>query len=305
MLRLVLCLALLDSSGVAEKPQGSVPLRKVLTPGGDRLGFAPVPRPYTGTRRLTGVLVGRDPATGTHIMCGGSVLRSRSRSLVLTAAHCLHHQGRPLDRLAFLPGYAEGRPPLGVWPVVRTWVPSRWRGRFSPARLPYDVGLAGVATTRHRALEDVTGPGLRPLPTRRGSELRGLELLGYPAGRRYPGDRLYHCLGDAVEGGGRGPGVLVTRNCHAAAGGSGGPALHGDAVAGVVSSSSPLRDAAGFTVLTRLGGKPFGRMLAEADRVMRQRLASRLREAPPRRDARPGQEASSGRDARLRLERRR
>jgi len=267
---LVLTLALLDPTAFAEVSQRNIPLHKVLTPDGDRLGYAPVSRPYTGARRLTGVLVGRDPVTGTHLMCGGVVLGSRSRSLVLTAAHCLYHRGRPLRQLAFLPAYDRGSPPLGVWPAVRTWVPARYRAKpYSPDLLPYDVGLVGVAGAAGRPLEEVTGPGLRPLPTRKGTALRGLELLGYPKGERYPGTRMYHCLADAVEGTVRGPGVLVTRNCHAAAGGSGGPALYGGAVAGVVSASSPMGDARGFTVLTRLGGRPFAQMYAQADRHMR------------------------------------
>ncbi|GGP18313.1 hypothetical protein LDL08_45230 [Nonomuraea glycinis] len=275
MFRLVLVLALLDPTAVTEVSHRNIPSDKVLTPDGDRLGYAPVSRPFTGARRLTGVLVGRDPVTGTHLMCGGTVLGSRSRSLVLTAAHCLYHEGRLLRQLAFLPAYDRGSPPLGVWPAVRTWAPARWRGRsYSAELLPYDVGLVGVATAARRSLEDVTGPGLRPLATGKGTALRGLELLGYPKGKQYPGTRMYRCVGDAVEGTVRGPGVLVTRNCHAAAGGSGGPAVYGQEVAGVVSSSSPLKDAKGFTVVTRLGGKSFTRMYHEADRAMRLRQAS-------------------------------
>ncbi|MCK2219965.1 hypothetical protein MF672_040140 [Actinomadura sp. ATCC 31491] len=269
MLRLVLSLVLLDPSAVAEVSQRNIPVPRVLTPHGDRLGYAPVPPPYTGARRLTGVLVGRDPATGKDVMCGGTVLGSRSRSLVLTAAHCLYHQGRLLAKLAFLPGYEQGRARLGVWPAVRTWVPARWRNRpYSTELLPYDVGIVGVVR-RERPLEAVTGRGLRAMPTTRGTALRGLELLGYPAGKGYPGLQLYRCLGDTVEGISEGPGLMVTRNCHAAAGGSGGPALYGGAIAGVVSSSSPLSDAKGYTVLARLGGRPFERMLARADRAMR------------------------------------
>ncbi|NRQ38689.1 trypsin-like serine protease [Nonomuraea sp. NN258] len=269
MLRLALSLALLDPTGIAEVPQLNVPQPRVLTPHGDRLGYAPVPRPYTGARRLTGVLLGRDPVSRTTVMCGGAVIGSRSRSLVLTAAHCLYHEGRLLRRLAFLPGYDRGRPPLGIWPAVRTWVPARWRSRpYSPQLLPYDVALVGVAR-RGRPLEAVTGRGLRPMSTTRGTPLRGLELLGYPAGKRYPGTQLYRCVGDAAEAVSDGPGLMVTRNCHAAAGGSGGPALYGDAVAGVVSSSSPLGDAKGYTVLARLGDRPFTRMFARADRSMR------------------------------------
>ncbi len=266
---MVLSLVLLDPAAVAEMSQRNIPVSRVLTPHGDRLGYAPVPRPYTGARRLTGVLVGRDPVTRKDVMCGGTVIGSRSRSLVLTAAHCIYHHGRLLEHLAFLPGFDQGRARLGMWPVVRTWVPSRWRNRpYSPELLPYDVGLVGVVRRGPR-LEDVTGRGLRPIPTARGTELRGLELLGYPAGKGYPQLRLYRCLADAVEAVSRGPGLMVTHNCHAAAGGSGGPVLYGGAIAGVVSSSSPLRDARGYTVMARLGGRPFEQLFARADRAMR------------------------------------
>ncbi|MEO3788926.1 hypothetical protein ABGB14_01870 [Nonomuraea sp. B10E15] len=272
MLRLVLSLALLDPSAVTEVSQRNVPAPRVLTPDGDRLGYAPVPRPYTGARRLTGVLLGHDPVSRRDVLCGGTVIGSRSRSLVLTAAHCLYHRGRVLENLAFLPGYDGGRPGLGVWPAVRTWVPARWRNRpYSPGLLPYDIGLVGVGRGK-RPLEAVTGRGLRPMATDRGTTLQGLELLGYPAGKGYPGGtRLYRCLGDAAEAVSEGPGLMVTRNCHAAAGGSGGPALYGGSVAGVVSSSSPLSDTKGYTVLARLGDKPFKRMFARADRTMRLR----------------------------------
>ncbi|MBF8188442.1 hypothetical protein ITP53_22480 [Nonomuraea sp. K274] len=271
MLRLVLSLVLIDPAAVSEVPQRNVPQSRVLTPDGDRLGYAPVPRPYTGVRRLSGVLLGQDPVTRTDVFCGGTVIGSRSRSLVLTAAHCLYREGRPLRNLAFLPAYDRGRPRLGVWPAVRAWVPPQWRNQpYSADLLPYDVGLVGVIR-RKRPLEAVTGRGLSPMATARGTSLRGLELLGYPVGRGYPGTRMYRCLGDTVEGISKGPGLMVTRNCHAAAGGSGGPALYGGALAGVVSSSSPYKDAKGYTVLTRLGGRTFERMFARADRSMRLR----------------------------------
>lgn len=271
VLRLVLSLTLLAPSGHTEMSQQSVPQHRVLTPGGDRLGYTPVIRPYTREQRLTGVVMSRDPVTGEAVMCAGAVIGSRSRSLVLTAAHCLHDNGRPLAQVAFLPGFDRGRAPLGVWPAVHTWVPARWRRQpYSTDLLPYDVGLVGVIG-RGGPLEAVTGPGLDTLRTARGTSLDGVELLGYPAGRRYPGTRLHRCLGDADEAVTRGPGLLVTRNCHAPAGGSGGPALHEGAVAGVVSSSSPMGDDRGFTVMTRLGGRVFGRMLAASDRWMRRK----------------------------------
>lgn len=251
------------------RPFRTVPGSQVVTPGGDSLGYAPVPLPYQGSYRLNGVLLSHDPATGTDIACGAAVIRSRSRSLVLTAAHCLHRRGRAMEHVAFAPAYESGLPMLGVWPAVRTWVPKRWSNRpYSAGQLPYDVGLAGVVRGA-KPLEAVTGPGLRPMPSAKSATLRNLELLGYPIGRRYSGRDMYRCLGDAIDGGAGGPGVLVTHNCQAAAGSSGGPAVYGGAVAGVVSSSTPLRDPAGYTVLTRLNAKPFGRLLARADREMR------------------------------------
>ncbi|MFC7588600.1 hypothetical protein ACFQYP_36510 [Nonomuraea antimicrobica] len=109
----MLSLVLLDPVAVTEVAQRNVPAPSILTPDGDRLGYAPVPRPYTGARRLAGVLLGRDPVAKTDVLCGGTVIGSRSRSLVLTAAHCLYHDGRLLKHLAFLPGFDQGRPRLG------------------------------------------------------------------------------------------------------------------------------------------------------------------------------------------------
>lgn len=247
MLRLSLALALIAPVHPAAPPMRTVPHRMVRTPGGDRLGYARVAHPYTGFRRLTGVLVAHDPATGWTVQCGGTVLRSRSRSTVLTAAHCLYHGGRRLRQVEFLPGFEDGRAVLGRWPAVRTWVPRRWRGPYSPKALPYDIGVVTVARKPEGALEDVTGRGLRALPARPGG-LRGLELLGYPAGGRYSGIEQYRCVGDASQ---VRRGLLVTRNCHAPSGSSGSPALLGGAIAGVVSSSSPLHDPSGFTVIAR------------------------------------------------------
>lgn len=261
MLRLILPLVLLaPTTSTAEQPARSVPNPRVLTPDGDRRGYALVPR----ARPYTGVLLGYDPVAREEVLCGGSVLRSRSRSLVLTAAHCLYHQGRALKRVTFLPAFDEGGAPEGAWRAVRTWVPTRWQEeQDATARLPYDVALVGVAAKR-RTLEKATGGGLRPLTERTRERSRILELLGYPMGSAYPGTRQYRCLGAAAPY----RGVLITHNCHASGGGSGGPALYGGAVAGVVSSSSPLADRDGFTVLARLDSEPFRRILTQADRAM-------------------------------------
>jgi V8-like Glu-specific endopeptidase len=245
-------------------------------PTGDRFGNMPMRRPYTrGTGRVTGLLLAYNPATGRNVTCGASVLRSRSRSLVLTAAHCLFdnhgRRGRWFEDALFVPAYnsaGRGDAPFGVWPVQRAFVPRQWRTRvYSPQALPYDVGLARVASpgADHRKLEQVVGQGLRPRLNRRGAGFAKVRLLGYPADLRYRGTDMYRCVGDAVEAGAPGPGMLLTRACRLVSGGSGGPAVHRGRVVGVASSSSPYRDHDGFSLITRLGPGPFARLLARAD----------------------------------------
>ncbi|MCG5211960.1 trypsin-like peptidase domain-containing protein [Streptosporangium sp. KLBMP 9127] len=251
-----------------------VPGRQVITPGGDRYGYARVRRPYTAEapERVTGLLLAHDRFTGRNRVCGAAVLRSPGRDLVLTAAHCLFdnygRNRRWYDGVVFVPAYNStglGDTPLGVWPAERLWVPRRWRTRsYSPSVLPWDVGVVRVAGRAGRRLEKVTGPGLRPLVSRSGEQLSGLTLLGYPGDVGYSGDDMFRCLADAGESGGPGPGMLMTRNCQIVGGHSGGPVVYGGAVAGVASSSSPYRRGNGFTLITRLTPHRLTRMLALA-----------------------------------------
>jgi V8-like Glu-specific endopeptidase len=260
--RLLVVLMFLTAAGMPVVPAMEVPRPQVITPGGDRYGYARVPRPYTTQEpeRVTGLLLARDPVTGLGRRCGAVVLRSPGRDLVLTAAHCLYNNHgkarRWYDGVVFVPSFNSaglGDTPLGAWRARKLWVPKKWRTHsYSSELLPHDVGLVRVADQGGRRLERVTGPGLPPLRTPRGRSLTGLTLLGYPAELGYSGDDMFRCLADAGETGAPGSGMLMTRNCQIVGGHSGGPAVYGGAVAGVASSSNPYHSSHGFTLIARL-----------------------------------------------------
>ncbi len=58
--------------------------------------------------------------TGTGLgkhFCTASVVDSPHRDLALTAAHCV--TGMAPARVAFVPGYRDGKAPYGIWAVTR------------------------------------------------------------------------------------------------------------------------------------------------------------------------------------------
>ena len=66
---------------------------------------------------------------GTHF-CSASVVDSPSGNLVLTAAHCV--TGRSLSAVAFVPGYAHGKAPYGIWTVTKVIVDQNWQSSADP-----------------------------------------------------------------------------------------------------------------------------------------------------------------------------
>jgi V8-like Glu-specific endopeptidase len=59
----------------------------------------------------------------THF-CTGSVVNSPAGDLVITAAHCLI--GRTAGQVAFVPGYAHGKHPDGVWVASKIIEDPKW-----------------------------------------------------------------------------------------------------------------------------------------------------------------------------------
>jgi V8-like Glu-specific endopeptidase len=92
---------------------------------------------------------------GKHF-CTASVVSSRHRDLILTAAHCVYSSGRYSQNIEFVPGYHDGAAPYGSWPVAKIVVAKGWRQRHDPS---LDYAYLEVAAPRNAAgsIQDVTG----------------------------------------------------------------------------------------------------------------------------------------------------
>ncbi|MFJ6602209.1 trypsin-like serine peptidase [Streptomyces lydicus] len=127
--------------------------------------------------------------------CTASAVASPTKSLVITAAHCLKGDHRHQD-FAFVPGYRTGtstagqagEAPYGIFPVQegKIWVDARYR-----ASLPDDdVDFAFLSVgpnAQGQLLEDAVGRGneLTSVPSAQLAR-KAVTLVGYPGGQKTP-----------------------------------------------------------------------------------------------------------------------
>ncbi|NUP01373.1 MAG: DUF11 domain-containing protein [Streptomyces sp.] len=282
----------LAGPGAAERR--SVPAAKRLTPGGDANGYARVRRPYTSGNhsRITGRLFYVN-ASGLDDSCSASVVRSASRLLVVTAAHCVYGvpdgagEGRWHTNFAFVPAYdgrganARQREPYGRWGARRAWKPDAYTGQDGGDwNSVYDVALVEVGGKR-RTLQDTVG-AFTPLRNQGGDFT--IATAGYPGvlGRRpYDGRDQLWCLGKTRKAGeradengllaarlaARADGRMETYNCHLAKGHSGGPwVVRGSSdLVGVLSAGKEDGEADGNSVATSLNLEGYGAIVHQAD----------------------------------------
>jgi hypothetical protein len=124
--------------------------------------------------------------------CSGTAVRSGNKSVVLTAAHCLHSGGERGSwvpfRWVFVPAYRYGQRPFGVFPARWIDTTRQWRSSGSEN---FDVGAAVVGRNQSGELlgEAVGGAGiawnLKPDQT--------FDVHGYPAGEPFDGETQRIC----------------------------------------------------------------------------------------------------------------
>jgi V8-like Glu-specific endopeptidase len=109
--------------------------------------------------------------------CTASVIRSTSRNVIMTAAHCVQGTGAGY---VFAPGYHDGKTPYGVWTVTAAYGSPRWINHHDTQR---DWAFLRVANkTRNGTIihrQDVVGGN------RLGTAAKSKELVrvpAYPAG---------------------------------------------------------------------------------------------------------------------------
>ena len=215
------------------------PIEPPVTPGGDEIGYAPVPLPYARSMptRVTGQLFFHDPLRKEDGHCSASVVQSASRRLILTAAHCVVSVTiePPLmwnEHLMFVPAYDGTRPPsdsayapYGAWPITRVYVSAV--GKQNPVtllRTDYDVAVAGVFDDAG-PIEDVVCGGLMPRLSNPDdpSTFPKVRVVGYPSAKAYSGAEQFHCESSTMLS--ITPSGIRLPQCGLASGNSGGPVM--------------------------------------------------------------------------------
>ncbi len=184
--------------------------------------------------RTNGKIVAVDPREGAY-SCSGTALNTPSRSIVLTAGHCVLANGSTGRRIAFVPAYDHGKRPYGTFHVQSVYVMPEWRRGENP---DFDIAALKVGSNSLGYLTDVVGA--RGYVTSR-SRLAAFQIFGYPAaalGGKSLRDCRAHGLGsDPLTNRFTGP-PTVPASCDMAAGSSGGAwIVKGEYINGVTSYS--------------------------------------------------------------------
>ncbi|MDA3806215.1 serine protease [Clavibacter sp. CT19] len=158
---------------------------------------------------------------GDYFSCSANVVESANRSTIATAGHCLtSHQVFSTD-MVFYPGYEEGQPAVGEFPVVGGNVTTGWYQRNDGDQAEDTAFLAVGHDAAGDDLQSVAGA----------SPVRFFEpaaqeasMYGYPAGPPFDGSELERCAGPGHAT----SAMQIDLACNMTGGVSGGPILQGD-----------------------------------------------------------------------------
>lgn len=140
-------------------------------------GTSETGQPFAGVAAVGALFSVRAGKPRQHF-CTASVVHSSHGDLAVTAAHCVSSQSGPM---VFIPGYANGKEPYGVWQVTHVYTTQNWR---SSQDADDDVAFIQLSSAADGVpIEDVTGA--EQLGT--GWPARTLvQVIGYPDGGTQP-----------------------------------------------------------------------------------------------------------------------
>jgi V8-like Glu-specific endopeptidase len=125
-------------------------------------------------------------------LCSGTVVRSRSHTLVWTAGHCVHDLlefgGGYATNFEFVPGYRDGQKPFGEWTATKLLTTT---GFINSEDERFDAGAAIVN-------RDGNGRGIQDAVGARGIAFNQprnqfYQAFGYPRQSPFNGQRLIRC----------------------------------------------------------------------------------------------------------------
>ena len=122
-----------------------------LAAGHDTAGAPHNGQAFAGVAAVGALFSENSGQLGTHF-CTATVVHSSHGDLAVTAAHCL---SGTLGPIAFVPGYANGQQPFGIWQVTRVYTDEVWQSAQDP---DHDVAFLLVSPASDGTrIEDVTG----------------------------------------------------------------------------------------------------------------------------------------------------
>ncbi|WP_328545708.1 trypsin-like serine peptidase [Streptomyces platensis] len=180
--------------------------------------------------------------SSTGRFCGGTVVRSPHRDLVVSAAHCLRSPD-PKRHLSFVPQYHDGLKPHGIYPIERIYLDQRYYDLGTNAGARWDYAVVRLGAREDGAeVEEVTGGfDLLPYP---GYDHRTVRLIGYPGNKDTTHPKPLDCTSSThryTSTDPAAPGHFLEIACAGYIGGtSGGPFL--------------VRDFTGYALIGVIGG---------------------------------------------------
>ncbi|GIH76491.1 trypsin-like serine peptidase [Planobispora longispora] len=173
-------------------PRKGSPLRAIRATGAPTaLARTVTPLSIRGTKQPRSVGKVFFTMGGRDYSCSASVVNSRGRNLLATAAHCVYDAKRWAKNWIFIPGYSYSRGkhlrPYGVWTMTKAVIEPEWARSYDP---DYDYAFVTVGKYRGRNVANVVGAqGIRWNQPAKVSVL----IYGYPAEYPWNGSRVVGC----------------------------------------------------------------------------------------------------------------
>jgi V8-like Glu-specific endopeptidase len=126
---------------------------------------------FTGVAAVGALFTEANGKLGSHF-CTASVVDSKAGDLAVTAAHCVY--GRT-GTLVFVPAYANGKTPYGIWTVTKVYTDSAWDASEDP---DHDVAFLRLADAADGTpIENLTGAETLGSGISAG---QAVQVIGYP-----------------------------------------------------------------------------------------------------------------------------
>jgi V8-like Glu-specific endopeptidase len=134
-------------------------------------------QPFGGVAAVGALFTESNGKLGARF-CTASVVDAVAGDLAVTAAHCVYGKNAGM---VFVPDYANGKTPYGIWPVTKVYTDSAWDASQDP---DHDVAFLRLSDASDGTpIENLTGAETLATDAPAGQPV---EVIGYPDGAAEP-----------------------------------------------------------------------------------------------------------------------